>query len=219
MQVTQMNDFIRARSDAQKTARMDEIKTAADALAQTQPYPTITLSAIAAQLSWTRANLYKYVTSKEEIYLELCADKMNAYFDALAAAFPAGCGYTHAVLGEVWAGILAAHTDYLHYADMLGSIIESNVTVERLAAFKRNYYDRVGVVNARFGDLLGISAEEANSLFLAVLYHAIGYNGICYRSPRIREALALAGIMPAPVDFRAELCRFIGILTAQYEKG
>ena len=85
-----MNDFIRARSDAQKTARMDEIKTAADALAQTQPYPTITLSAIAAQLSWTRANLYKYVTSKEEIYLELCADKMNAYFDALAAAFPAG---------------------------------------------------------------------------------------------------------------------------------
>ena len=159
------------------------------------------------------------MTSKEEIYLELCADKMNAYFDALTAAFPAGCGYTRAVLGEVWAGILAAHTDYLRYADMLGSIIESNVTVERLAAFKRNYYDRVGVVNARFGDLLGISAEEANSLFLAVLYHAIGYNGICYRSPRIREALTLAGITPAPVDFRAELCRFIGIMTAQYEKG
>ena len=36
-QVTQMNDFIRARSDAQKTARMNEIKAAADALAQTQP--------------------------------------------------------------------------------------------------------------------------------------------------------------------------------------
>ena len=37
MQVTQMNDFIRARSDAQKTARMDEIKTAADALENGQP--------------------------------------------------------------------------------------------------------------------------------------------------------------------------------------
>lgn len=61
-QVTQMNDFIRARSDAQKTARMDEIKAAADALFCAQPYPTITLSSIAAQLSWTRANLYKYVT-------------------------------------------------------------------------------------------------------------------------------------------------------------
>ena len=43
-----MNDFIRARSDAQKTARMNEIKAAADALAQTQPYPTITLSASSA---------------------------------------------------------------------------------------------------------------------------------------------------------------------------
>ena len=213
-----MNDFIRARSDAQKTARMDEIKAAADALFGSQPYPTITLSSIAARLSWTRANLYKYVTSKEEIYLELCADKMNAYFDALEAAFPAGCGYTRAVFCEVWAGILAAHTDYLRYADVLGSIIESNVSVERLAAFKRHYYARVGVVNARFGDLLGTSAAEANSLFLAVLYHAIGYNGICYRSPRIREALALAGIEPAPIDFRAELCRFIGIMTAQYEE-
>lgn len=149
----------------------------------------------------------------------LPAPPLYAFLPISRAAARAGCGYTHAVLGEVWAGILAAHTDYLRYADMLGSIIESNVTVERLAAFKRNYYDRVGVVNARFGDLLGISAEEANALFLAVLYHAIGYNGICYRSPRIREALALAGIMPAPVDFRAELCRFIGILTAQYEKG
>ena len=37
MQVTQMNDFIRARSDTQKTARMDEIKTAADALENGQP--------------------------------------------------------------------------------------------------------------------------------------------------------------------------------------
>ena len=37
-----------------------------------------------------------------------------------------------------------------------------------------------------------------------------------HRLSRIREALALAGIEPAPVDFRTELCRFIGILTAQY---
>lgn len=209
-----MEDFIRARSDAQKAARMAEIKAAADALFSAQPYPTITLSAIAGELSWTRANLYKYVTSKEEIYLELAADKMNAYFDALMAAFPAGCSYTRAVFCEVWAEILAAHTDYLRYADVLGSIIESNVTVERLAAFKANYYARAAEADARFGALLGISAAEADKILLAVLYHAIGYSGICYRSPLIREALALAGITPQPVDFRTELRRFIGILVA-----
>ena len=64
-----MTDFVRARSEEQKQARMAEIKVAADELFCSVPYQEITLSTIAGKLSWTRANLYKYVTTKEEIYL------------------------------------------------------------------------------------------------------------------------------------------------------
>ena len=71
-----MTDFVRARSEEQKQARMAEIKAAADSLFNSVPYQEITLSTIAGKLSWTRANLYKYVTTKEEIYLEICSDKM-----------------------------------------------------------------------------------------------------------------------------------------------
>ena len=67
---------------------MAEIKAAADELFCSVPYQEITLSTIAGKLSWTRANLYKYVTTKEEIYLEICSDKMQSYFDDLFAAFP-----------------------------------------------------------------------------------------------------------------------------------
>ena len=66
-----MTDFVRARSEEQKQARMAEIKAAADSLFNSVPYQEITLSTIAGKLSWTRANLYKYVTTKEEIYLEI----------------------------------------------------------------------------------------------------------------------------------------------------
>ena len=83
-----MTDFVRARSEEQKQARMAEIKVAADELFCSVPYQEITLSTIAGKLSWTRANLYKYVTTKEEIYLEICSDKMQSYFDDLFAAFP-----------------------------------------------------------------------------------------------------------------------------------
>ena len=83
-----MTDFVRARSEEQKQARMAEIKAAADELFCSVPYQEITLSTIAGRLSWTRANLYKYVTTKEEIYLEICSDKMQSYFDDLFAAFP-----------------------------------------------------------------------------------------------------------------------------------
>lgn len=79
-----MTDFVRARSEEQKQARMAEIKAAADSLFNSVPYQEITLSTIAGKLSWTRANLYKYVTTKEEIYLEICSDKMHSYFDDLS---------------------------------------------------------------------------------------------------------------------------------------
>ena len=54
-----MTDFVRARSEEQKQARMAEIKAAADELFCSVPYQEITLSTIAGKLSWTRANLYK----------------------------------------------------------------------------------------------------------------------------------------------------------------
>ena len=58
-----MTDFVRARSEEQKQARMAEIKAAADSLFNSVTYQEITLSTIAGKLSWTRANLYKYVTT------------------------------------------------------------------------------------------------------------------------------------------------------------
>ena len=50
-----MTDFVRARSEEQKQARMAEIKVAADELFCSVPYQEITLSTIAGKLSWTRA--------------------------------------------------------------------------------------------------------------------------------------------------------------------
>lgn len=69
-----MSEFVRARSAEQKEARMEEVKRAADRLFSAKPYHDITLTTIAAELSWTRANLYKYVTSKEDIFWP-CAAK------------------------------------------------------------------------------------------------------------------------------------------------
>ena len=62
-------DFIRARSDEHKEERLCQIKEATAELFRTAPYAEITLTTIAEKLGWSRANLYKYVTTKEEIFL------------------------------------------------------------------------------------------------------------------------------------------------------
>lgn len=80
-------DFIRARSSEQKNQRMADIKQATAQLYREFPYHEITLTTIAERLGWSRASLYKYVTTKEEIFLELSADARNAYFGDLLTAF------------------------------------------------------------------------------------------------------------------------------------
>ena len=66
---------------------MAEIKKAASDLFDEVPYSEITLTTIAKRLSWTRANLYRYVSTKEEIFLDLIEDRMRAYYADLDAAF------------------------------------------------------------------------------------------------------------------------------------
>lgn len=83
------------------------------------PYGKITLTTIAEKLGWSRANLYKYVTTKEEIFLEISSDKMAAYYSSLLSAFPEGNNFSAPVIAEVWSGILNAHQDYLRYVSYL----------------------------------------------------------------------------------------------------
>lgn len=204
-----MQDFTRARSEEQKRQRMQEIKTAAETLFKEHPYHEITLTTIAEQLSWMRANLYKYVGTKEEIFLELYADKMHGYFDALQAAFPAGCEYSLSVRAEVWACILNAHCDYLHYGTILTTIIETNVSVERLSNFKSQYYRRAKEWNALLGGELNIPEKKAEILTEEILYDALGLESACRCTALVEQAMARAGIERCEVCFKTRMKEFI----------
>lgn len=209
-----MADFIRARSCEQKAQRLEEIKAVTAHQFAERPYHEITLTTIADELDWSRANLYKYVATKEEVFLALAEDSRVAYFDALLAAFPEGCGYSLPVVAEVWAGILNAHRDYLRYHEILMTIIETNVTVERLAAFKQRYYQAEGQLLDRLTQVLAVDADGAQRLLYRTLYQATGLNGTCATHPFIRQALAHAGIDVTAPDFKEEMRDFIEMALA-----
>ena len=117
-----MAEFIRARSAEQKGQRLDQIKGAVRRQFAERPYHEITLTTIADELGWSRANLYKYVSTKEEVFLLLTADEMDSYFNALLTALPEGCGLSPDTVAEVWAGIANAHQEYFRLGDLLQGI-------------------------------------------------------------------------------------------------
>ena len=214
-----MTDFVRARSEEQKQARMAEIKAAADELFCSVPYQEITLSTIAGKLSWTRANLYKYVTTKEEIYLEICSDKMQSYFDDLFAAFPNDKPFTPDQWAAAWADVLNAHRDYLRYSDILCTIIEVHVTACRLASFKTSYHARRDAFVRLMEVRLALSSHDASEVFLSVLSHAAGLCGSCHSNPVMLEAMKIAGIPYKKRDFRLNMYEFIRMNLWYYLSG
>ena len=204
-----MQEYIRARTDSQKEERMTQIKEAADSLFKAMPYTDITLSTIAEKLDWSRANLYKYVSTKEEIYLEIEQDRMREFFSALLASFPENCRLSPETVAEIWTAQVASHEDYFRYSAFLLTIIERNVTVERLTVFKKTYYEFAAVLKQRISHALEITEEQADSLGLAILHFASSYLTNCTENPLIAQALRNIGVTPPERDLTRDVKDFI----------
>ena len=195
---------------------MAEIKQAADELFHEKSYHEITLKGISERLGWSHAALYKYVGTKEDIFLELCADARGEYVSSLLAAYPSGCSYSHEVLAQVWTEQLNSHRDYLAYSDLLFTIIETNASAERLAEFKRGYFEETDLLSKRFLENLSIEPDRAWQLFNSVLFHAVSINGWCTENPLVAEAMEIAGLEQRVPDFKEEMRDFIEMCLAHY---
>lgn len=206
---TMKQDFIRARSSEQKSQRMADIKRATAQLYRDFPYHEITLTTIAERLGWSRASLYKYVTTKEEIFLELSADARNAYFEDLLSAFPPTFYFNASAIAASWAQIAEANKDWFVYGDILMTIIETNVTLDRLKAFKKGYFDYLDKLYSQMGAMLGVSKDRFDYLISTIHFHGTGMVGGCATNPMVSQALNELGINNPKLDFRSSMEEFI----------
>lgn len=204
-----MKEFKRARSAEQKGQRMADIKRATAKLFAAQPYHAITLTTIADELGWSRANLYKYVTTKEEIFLELSADALSSYFCELKKIFDAQEKLNVEELSAVWAHAASQEREWFTYASILMCIIETNVTVERLKIFKKGYYDQLDMLVQSFEHLHPVSNDELAQLLASVQNQGIGLMNSCANNPLVKQALDELGIGRTEIDFEAEMRDFI----------
>ena len=143
---------------------MAEIKKAASDLFDEVPYSEITLTTIAKRLSWTRANLYRYVSTKEEIFLDLIEDRMCAYYADLDAAFKEGCSYSLETTAEVWAGIIEANQRYFMMGHIMWAIVE----------FRRGYIRYSANMLGWITETFGLDRKAAYGAILSIYYHGAG---------------------------------------------
>lgn len=203
-----MTEYIRARSEEQKQERRNEIISAAAELFAELPYHEITMGTIANKLGWSRSNLYKYAATQEEIFLSLHEVLHQEILETLA------CNLQNAPLephefARRWAQAYAKGGEFLRCQEILVSIIESNVTLERLTAFKRSFATLTRPAMEALERQCGVSPAEAHDLYLRLLFQAPGLYNYYHSSEKTKDAMALAGLPPIQGTFEDAFADFV----------
>lgn len=204
-----MSDFKRARSAEQKQARVEEVKLVTAKLYAEKPYHEITLSTIGEQLGWTRANVYKYFSSKEEVFLALAADARDEYCADILKAFSKDKGLSNEEVAKKWATIANNNRNWAKLGAILVSIVEENVSYDRLKAFKKGYYDQVNVLSEQVAPNIGMSGERFPEFFATIHYHACGLSGMCEQNPLVQQAVRELGVKRQACNFKKDIQHFV----------
>jgi len=206
-------EFIRARSYDQKNMRLNQIVRAALELYETTPFDKITLAAIAGRLDFSRANLYKYVSSKEEIYLFVVSSDLDAFVQDVLEHFEDAENLTIEEFARQWSETLYRHKRLLQLFSVLFTLIEKNVSAQSLAVFKRQMYGSIGKLKPMFSRLLPDMAEEQVLPFLNIqLHYAVGLYPSTILNEIQQEAIRISEIPFRLEDFVSAFAGFIIVI-------
>ncbi len=204
--------FQRARNPEQKKERMLEIMNATDELFHENCYQQVTLTTIAEKLGWARGNLYKYVKTKEDIFLALYLQKQQEVMDDLEIVFKGKEDIDNKTFGELYTSSLIKNMDYLKYHRILSAIVETNVSVETLASFKKqSYQSREAAYQLLSKQCPDLDSNEVKQLYLSILYQACGLYSHTEFSDTYVEAMALAKMPINYAQIEESLPRFISM--------
>lgn len=204
--------YQRAYSAEHKAERFADIMAATDTLFAEQGFHEITLTTIAKALGWSRGNLYRYAQTKEEIFLALYLEKNKAYLAELRKEFTGDLPIPMNEFARRWSQVTDRHHDYLRYQQILTSVIETNVSLEKLTAFKHELMgDNLSAMRLVQEQVSGIDEATAAGAFMAFVYEAAGLHGHLCGSDLQMRAMKDAG-MPLPEGgFAASLARFVEV--------
>lgn len=131
-------DWQRARTDEKKSERRDAIYSAAFTLLKKDGYENVSFNGIAAEAGFTKSNLYRYFSSREEIFLNIFSTLFEGWVDdCLKRLRKLEQGANIERFAKTYVKSMKAHTQYLDLSPMLFNSLERNSSFEQLLAFKK----------------------------------------------------------------------------------
>lgn len=128
----------RARTDDKKNERRDSIHIAAYNLFKKLGYEQVSFNNIAKQAGFTKSNMYRYFSSKEDIFLSIFSQLFNAWFDEFHCSLAKiESNAEPEQFANAWVSACQNHHSFLDLTPILFVSLEGNSSYEKLVDFKK----------------------------------------------------------------------------------
>lgn len=164
--------FQRARGDAEKSSRREAILAAAAAQLRDEGFEAFSMNVLAQKAGIAKGTLYLYFETREEVLLSLHADYLAAWCKAVTAATRKGM--SDATFVRRLLETSQAEPLFLDLASRLGSVLEHNVSVERLVASKRQMREVLMPLASHFERCLALPAGAGARVLTAMTALLLG---------------------------------------------
>lgn len=205
--------FKRARSEEQKNIRRDQIIEATVKLLEKEPLEKITLASIASELNFSRANLYKYVTTKEEIFLWIVASDAEKWVEGLQQRLG---GYDHLDLKtfcRIWAEQLYQNKRLVKLFSLLTIVVEKSSTLTAFETFKQDFYSNFSYLRVIIKKLIpDLSNEQFRYFIHYQMHYALGQFSLVVSKEKQRQALKVAKLSCHKRDFISEFAEYLEVI-------
>ncbi|MGF1753539.1 TetR/AcrR family transcriptional regulator [Vibrio makurazakiensis] len=162
----------RARSDEKKNERKEAIYKAALTLFKKNGYEKVSFNGIATEAGFTKSNMYRYFSSKEEVFLNIFADLFLLWKEDCAHRLQSLEQEANVKdFAEVWVESNLSHPQFLDLTPILFVSLENNSSYEQLLEFKQLsatlLYQLAADVSRVYPDLQGEKAFQFLTLSFA----------------------------------------------------
>ena len=207
-------DWQRARTDEKKSARRDAIYSAALTLFKRKGYENVSLNGIASEAGFTKSNLYRYFSSREEIFLNIFSDLFERWVkDCLKYLRKLEQDAKIERFAETWIKSLRAHIQFLDLTPLMHISLERNSSFEQLVVFKQESMERLGNIALEICRIYpALTMQDAFSYLTLSFAATTNYWAASTQNRALRKIYDMPEFEPLKPNFEGELATAIAII-------
>ncbi|WP_321822613.1 MULTISPECIES: TetR/AcrR family transcriptional regulator [unclassified Burkholderia] len=203
------NQSQRARHPEQKEERRQHLLATARALLlDGLDVNALGLNELARQAGMTKSNVYRYYESREAVLLDVLEEELALWSADFEHLSKQPLEKTHAIaeLAKTYATTLVRRPLLCSLSSILSSIIEHNISLERVIEFKRRQPILLGkIASAINAAAPTIKLEQVGEFIRLSVPLFVGLWPISHPSAAVKKAISLPELASLRYDFKRDL--------------